>query len=108
MAYSLDLRKKVLDYRRTHTLDDTKKTFKVSKTTILDWEKLQKENGSLDKRPLNRSFKKIDPVKLAAFIIEKPDSYLSEIAEHFSCSDVAVFKALKNKKITLKNSNSLS
>jgi transposase len=102
MAYSKDLRKKVLDYRANHTLQDTHNTFKISVTTILDWEKLQSENGSLDKRPLNRTFKKIDPVKLAEYVIEYPDSYLSEIGEHFDCSATAVFYALENLSITLK------
>jgi hypothetical protein len=37
---------------------------------------LLKETGSLEKRPLNRTFKKIDPVELAEFIVEKPDGYL--------------------------------
>lgn len=102
MAYSLDLRKKVLDYRKTHTLEETYLAFKVSKSTILDWETLQKENGNLKKRPLHRTFKKIDPVALAEFIVENPDSYLSEIAEHFNCTTTAVFYALENQKITLK------
>jgi hypothetical protein len=77
MAYSVDLREKVLDYRKNHNLEQTYNTFKVSKTTILDREKLQKETGNLEKRPLNRTFKKIDPVKLAEFIFEKPDSFFA-------------------------------
>ena len=102
MAYSLDLRKKVIDYRKTHTLEETYLTFNVSKSTILDWETLQKETGTLKKRPLHRTFKKIDPVALAEFVVENPDSYLSEIAEHFNCTTTAVFYALENQKITLK------
>lgn len=102
MAYSADLRKKVIEYRKTHTFEETFKTFGVSKTTIIDWEKLYKETGSLDKRALNRSYKKIDPVKLAEYVMENPDHYLSEIAEHFNCSTTAVFYALENQSITLK------
>lgn len=102
MAYSLDLRKKVIDFRASHTLEETYKVFGISKTTILDWEKLSKETGSLEKRQLNRTFKKIDPVELAKIIIEEPDLYLSEIAERFGCSASAVFYALENEKITLK------
>lgn len=102
MAYSLDLRKKVIDFRGTHTLEETHKTYGISKTTIIDWETLYKETGSLEKRPLNRTFKKIDPVELAKYIIENPDHYLSEIGKHFGCSATAVFYALENQKITLK------
>ena len=102
MAYSLDLRKKVIDYRKTHTLEETHLAFNISKSTILDWEALQKETGSLKKRPLHRVFKKIDPVALAEFVVENPDSYLSEIAERFNCSITAIFYALEKQKITLK------
>jgi len=102
MAYSLDLRKKVIKYRENHTLEETHQVFGISISTITDWETLLEENGGLEKRPLNRTFKKIDPVELAVFIIEKPDSYLSEIAEHFNCTTTAVFYALENQSITLK------
>ena len=102
MAYSKDLRKKVLEYRKNNTLEQTHKTFNISKTTILDWEKLHNEIGTLEKRALNRGHKKIDPIKLAEYVIENPDHYLSEIAAHFNCSSVAVFYALENQSITLK------
>ena len=102
MAHSTDLRKKILKYRETHTLSNTAETFSVAETTILDWEKLQAETGKLEKRPLNRTFKKIDPEKLAAYILEKPDAYLREMAEHFNCSEWAIAKALDKQKITLK------
>ena len=44
-------------------------TFGVSKTAILDWERLYKENGCLTKRKLNRKHKKIDPEELSAYIV---------------------------------------
>jgi transposase len=102
MAYSKDLGEKVLDYRANHSLRETQKTFNISITTILNWEKLRSESGNLDKRPLDRTFKKIDPVKLAEFVIEHPDAYLAEIGENFGCSAPAVFYALENMSITLK------
>jgi transposase len=102
MAYSIDLRKKVVDYRKTHTYEQTYQTFKVSITTIIDWETLLEETGSLEKRPLNRGHKKIDPAKLAEYIVEFPDAYLQEIADHFGCTATAVFYALEKEKITLK------
>ena len=83
MAYSMDLRKKVIEYRKSHTLEETYNTFHISKTTILDWEKLYENTGSLEKRALNRSYKKIAPVKLAKYVVENPDHCLNEIAAHF-------------------------
>ena len=102
MAYSLDLREKVIKRRQTHTLQQTSNTFKIAKTTILDWERLLAETGSLEKRPLERGHKKIDPAALSEFILEFPDAYLHEIGEHFGASAPAVFYALENQSITLK------
>ena len=107
MAYSLDLRKKVMKYREKHSLRKTRETFGISVSTISDWEKLQEENGSLDKRSLKRTFKKIDPVELAEIIVEQPDIYLRELADHFNCTETAVFYALENQNITLKKLKSV-
>ena len=102
MAYSKDLREKVIKYREKHTYEETYKTFGIAKTTIIDWEKLLEETGSLDKRPLKRGHKKIDPIELAEYVIEKPDAFLYEIGKHFGATATAVFYALKNQNITLK------
>jgi len=102
MAYSLDLRKKVIAHRKTHTLQQTHEVFDISISTILDWENLLEKTGSLEKRALNRSHKKIDPIALSEYILEFPDAYLHEIGEHFRCSATAVFYALENQNITLK------
>lgn len=55
MAYSVDLINKVIEYRKVYTLEETKEAFKVSVSTIMDWEKLLDEKGNLKKRPLNRT-----------------------------------------------------
>jgi len=103
MAYSEDLRKRVVEYlEEGHTLENTKKVFKVGITTIRRWKEQLVELGNLKNKPLNRTFKKIDPEKLSTYIDEHPDAYLREIAEVFSCSDEAVRKALGKLKITRK------
>ena len=85
-----------------HTIAEASEVFEVGTATIKEWRKLQKETGSLAKRPLKRTPKKIDPKKLNAYIEEHPDAYLREIAEVFDCSITAVFKALKKLNFTLK------
>lgn len=86
MAYSEDLRRKVIEYLEDgNTLESTHKVFKIGLTTIKEWKKQYKETGSLAKKELNRSFKKINPVKLSAYIKEHPGAYLCEIAEIFRC-----------------------
>jgi len=104
MAKSVDFRKRVLEYYQEegHTIRNTAAVFKISKTTIGKWEALLAETGSLEKRPLNRTFKKIDPEKLKAYVTEHPSAILKEISEYFGCSISSVDKALRKNKITYK------
>ena len=108
MAYDKKYRERVLEYRNEgHTLAETRKVFKVSITAIKGWEKLFAETGSLQKRELKRPFKKIDPVKLDAYVKEHPDAYLQEIADVFGCVESAIRKALKRLKITRKKNETI-
>ena len=102
MSYSVDLRKKVLAYRANHSIRKTAETFGVSVNAIQDWEKLQRETGKLDKKPLERKWRKIDPEKLRAHVAENPDEFLDEIAMAFDCSGEAIRLALKKAGITRK------
>ena len=104
MAKSIDFRKRVLEFYidEGHTIRETASVFKISKTTIESWESLFAETGSLEKRPLNRTFKKIDPEKLKAYVNEHVSDTLNEIAKHFDCSIHAVDQSLRKHKITYK------
>ena len=103
MSNSTDYRKRTIEYHQAgHTLEETHPTFKVSRSTIQKWEKQWKEEGSLEKKPLNRSFRKIDPEKLKAYVAEHPDSYQTEMAEVFGCSESGIHYALQQHKITRK------
>ena len=107
MSYPTKYRERTIEYRKEgHTLEETHQTFKVSMPTIRKWEKQQKEKGHLEKKPLARAHKKLDPEKLSAYVAEYPDAYLSEIAEVFNCTDTAVHKALKKLSITRKKRQS--
>lgn len=65
----IDLREAaVAYYKEGHTLIETGKIFKVGKSTVSAWVKKKKETGDLSNKPLNRSFKKIDPEKLKAYV----------------------------------------
>ena len=81
MAYSEDYRKRVIAYRKEgHTFRETKEVFKVTTDTIQKWEKRLREEGTLSKKPIKRSFRKIDPEKLKRYFAERPDAYLREAA----------------------------
>ena len=103
MGYSKDFKERAVNYRlEGHTVAETSKIFGIGTDTLNRWLRQYKETGDLSKKPLNRTFKKIDPVKLKAFIKEHPDVILREIAEQFDCTVEAVRKALKRNKITRK------
>ena len=108
MSYSKKYRERTIEYRQAgHTLEETHQTFKVSRSTIQIWEKQLKETGDLGKKKLHRSFRKIDPDKLKAYVAEHPDAYQSEIVNanwkmpifaetecHFSPNSIQVYTAL--------------
>ena len=103
MSYSREYRERTIEYRQAgHTLEETHQVFKASISTIREWEKRLKETGCLEKNELHRSFRKIDPEKLKAYVEEHPDAYQSEMAEAFGCSESGIRDALRHHKITRK------
>ncbi len=108
MAYSEDFRKRALEFMEEgHTYKELYESFKIYPSTIEEWRKLLKKNGTLkpqyDKRDSSR---KIDLKKLEQAIKEKPDAYLDELAQKFNCTKQAIFYALKRLKVSYKkNSN---
>lgn len=96
MSYSKKYRERTIEYRQAgHSLEAAHQIFKVSKSTIQKWEKQLKETGDSGKKELHRSFRKIDPEKLKAYIAEHPDAYQSEMAEAFGCSESGIRDALR-------------
>ena len=85
-----------------HTQESAKREFTIGLTTIKRWKKQYHETGSLAKKEVVRTFKKLDPVKLSAYVKEHPDAYLLEIGAAFGCTDDAVRLALIRLKITRK------
>ena len=103
MSYTRKYRERTIEYRQAgHTLEETHQIFKVSKSTIQIWEKQLKERGDLGKKELHRSFRKIDPEKLKAYVAERPDAYQSEMAKVFGCSESGIRDALRQHKLTRK------
>ena len=71
MSYSEDYRKRTIENRgEGHTLEET---HKVSVSTIRAWEKHWKEKGTLAPAPVVRSYKKINPEELKAYVQAHPD-----------------------------------
>ena len=107
MSYSKRYRERTIEYRQAgHSLEATHQVFKVSKSTIQKWEKQMKETGNLEKKDLHRSFRKIDPEKLKAYVAAHPDVYQSEMVKAFGCSESGIRDALRRHKITRKKTAS--
>jgi transposase len=103
MSYSIDLRQKVVEFlSKGNSQRKATEVFGICLDTVSRWYQKYRDTGSLANKPLERSFKKIDPDKLSAYVEEHPGAYLSELAEVFSCSDVAILKALRRLGITRK------
>lgn len=107
MSKSVDLREAAIAYHEAgHTLAETAEAFGVAKSTISKWKSKKKETGNLNNKPLNRTYKKINPEKLKAYVKEHPDATQQEMAEEFGCCNQAISKALKRHKITRKKRQS--
>ena len=103
MSYPTKYRKRTVEYRQEgHTLEETKAVFQVSISTIRKWEKQLREEGHLEKKPVKRGFRKIDPEKLKTYVAEHPDACQSEMAKEFQCSESGIRDALERLNITRK------
>ena len=103
MAYSVDLRSRVIDFiERGNTQEQASEIFKVGTSTITRWLALLSETGSVEKRPLNRTAPIYESEKLNAYIEENPGALLKDVANHFGGSVTGAFYALEREKITLK------
>ena len=103
MAYSLDLRERVISFLENN--DDKKLAsalFGVDRSTIYRWIKHKKERGTLQPLKRDYAYKKIDYDLLKKHAESHPDQFLFEIAEKFSVTLQAIFYAFKKLKITRK------
>jgi transposase len=102
MSYSTDLREKALEYRTAHTQAETSETFGISVSAVKTWQKLQKEQGNLEKKELERKGRKIKKEALEKDVEEYPDDFNYERAARFRCSAEAIREAMKRHKLTRK------
>jgi len=108
MSYDKKFREAVLRHVEAgHSQEETRRLFKLGVNTITQRKALREETGSLENRPLERGFRKIDPEKLRADVEERADDFNAERAARFGCSGEAIRLALKKQKITLKKNGGI-
>jgi len=103
MAYPKVFKQKALDaLRNGHSRKDVNEMFGLANTTLRDWEILERETDSLEKRPLNRKQLKIDLDALQEYCDINPFATHLEAAAHFGCSEAGIRRAKKELPITRK------
>ena len=103
MAYPKKFREKALEaVRKGHTKTKINELYGLSNSILRDWENLEKETGSLEKRPLDRKPTKIADEALEKYCEENPLATHIEAAAHFGCTEAGIRKAKKRLNITRK------
>jgi putative transposase len=104
MICSIDLRERVIAFIENGGKKlEASRRFDVCRPTIDSWLLLKKETGSLANPPLPaRSWRKLNPEVLLAYVKAHPDGMLEDYAAHFHTSSSGIWRALKRLKITRK------
>ena len=102
MAYSLDLRQKVIDYvKNGGRITKAAKLFGIGRASIYRW----LDRKDLEATKVEHRQRKLDWKALENHIQENPEARLKERAQKFGVSSTAIFSALKKMKITRKKKN---
>ena len=105
MPYSIDLRKRVLDYvENGGGIAQAAVVFQVGRATIYRW----MGRTDLKPTPVKRRKRKLDWKALEKDVQENPDVRLIDRAKKFGVRPSAISYALKEMKITRKKTTSLS
>jgi transposase len=97
MSYSLDLRKKVINFlERTPNMSKASEYFGLNYNTVRAWFKAYKEENRLaPKEAYRQEPYKLNWEELRTFVEQNPDKYQAEYAEHFGVSRGQIGKVLK-------------
>jgi len=86
MAYSMDIRRKAVEYKQKgRTFRELKEAFGISAETCYQW-KARLESGYYETKPRQVRRRKIDKEKLKQAMEKRPDIFLHELAQMFDCA----------------------
>ena len=101
MAYSTDLRKRVLDFiNNGGSKAAAKRTFGISRRTIYNW--LETQDPFASGKPGPKGPRTIDYEALQQHVADSPDATLIERAKHFGVSKGCISYAFEKLNITRK------
>lgn len=99
MAYSLDLRERVINrLKQGHSVEATAELFQVSPATIYRW----RNRPSLERTVVSQRRRKLDPQALRQHVKDYPEARLIDRAKDFNVHPSAIGHALKRHRITVK------
>ena len=102
MAYPKIMRERAIKALRSgKSRDEVNEMYGLGANTLRDWEKLEKETGSLEKRPLDRK-PKINLDALREYCEKHPFATHIEAGVHFGCSERVIRYAKDKLGITRK------
>jgi transposase len=104
MVYPIEYRRKVLQIMRERKLSirEAAATFQVGTTSLVRWLKC------VERKPSGPRRRKIDKARLVQDVAEYPDAYQYERAARFGVSSTAIWKALKQLRISYKKNSAPS
>ena len=101
MAYSTDLRERVLDFiNNGGSKAAAKRTFGISRRTIYNW--LETEDPLTSGKPGPKGPRNIDYDELRQHVADSPDATLAERAKHFGVSKGCISYTFEKLNITRK------
>lgn len=104
MSYSIDLRKKVLEYlEKGGTVREASRLFTICRPTIYQWIR-KKQAGSLKDAVPKRPWRKIKPEEVIAFVEKHSDLTLTDYGNYFGIKASSMFNVFKRLKISRKKS----
>ena len=105
MRYSIDLRKRVIDFVEAGgSKAEASRRFSVSRTIIYEW--LDASNPFTYEKPGSRGSRALDVDALRKHVSDFPDQTLSERACHFNVSPFCIWYRLKKLGFTRKKRHS--
>lgn len=107
--YSLDLRERVIAFiDEGGAKTEACRIFKIGHNTIYLWMRQRKSRGNIKPKARGKyKARLLDDAKLTEYVKKHPDVTLMEMAEVFSVSHVAIWKALRRLNITHKKKPSV-
>ncbi|WP_395463208.1 IS630 transposase-related protein [Wolbachia endosymbiont of Cantharis cryptica] len=109
MAYSVDLREKAITLvEKGKSKSEVAELLEIGIATLYRWLKKKANSESLEARKNGSFIRKIDPEVLKEYVKKHPDHTLAEMKQNLGFGISAIWYRLKQLKITLKKSHTIS